>query len=156
MGCQVFLQGIFLTQGSNPRLFCLLHWQVDSLPLALPRKPLLNSEHKHTSAPPQARIQRRCVCQEACVCVCQEAHAHVCVYQKTCAGILPAAPRWIHLSPLQQKWLCPSFLGAHWGLGSYQGESGVLSSSPGQGAGLVQGASPCSGLGPLQILRGNP
>ena len=26
------LQGIFLTQGSNPRLLCLLHWQADSLP----------------------------------------------------------------------------------------------------------------------------
>ena len=27
------LQGIFLTQGSNPSLLCLLHWPVDSLPL---------------------------------------------------------------------------------------------------------------------------
>ena len=27
------LQGIFLTQGSNPHLLCLLHWQADSLPL---------------------------------------------------------------------------------------------------------------------------
>ena len=31
VGCHCLLQGIFLTQGSNP---CLLHWQVDSLPLA--------------------------------------------------------------------------------------------------------------------------
>ena len=30
MGCHFLLQGIFLTQGSNPHL---LHWQVDSLPL---------------------------------------------------------------------------------------------------------------------------
>ena len=30
------LQGIFLTQRLNP---CLLHWQVDSSPLAPPRKP---------------------------------------------------------------------------------------------------------------------
>ena len=30
VGCQFVLQGIFLTQGSNP---CLLHWQADSLPL---------------------------------------------------------------------------------------------------------------------------
>ena len=29
--CHFLLQGIFLTQGSNP---CLLHWQVDSLPLS--------------------------------------------------------------------------------------------------------------------------
>ena len=29
-----FLQGIFPTQGSNPRLLGLLHWQADSLPLS--------------------------------------------------------------------------------------------------------------------------
>ena len=28
----MLLQWIFLTQGSNLRLLCLLHWQVDSLP----------------------------------------------------------------------------------------------------------------------------
>ena len=27
-------EGIFLTQGSNLRLSCLLHWQADSLPLS--------------------------------------------------------------------------------------------------------------------------
>ena len=32
MGCHFLLQGIFLAQGSNLRLFCLLHWQADSLP----------------------------------------------------------------------------------------------------------------------------
>ena len=31
VGCHFPLQGIFLTQGSNP---CLLHWQADSLPLS--------------------------------------------------------------------------------------------------------------------------
>ena len=33
LGCHFLLQGIILTQGSNPCLLCLLHWQVDSLPL---------------------------------------------------------------------------------------------------------------------------
>ena len=33
VGCHAFLQGILLTQGSNPSLFCLLHWQAGSLPL---------------------------------------------------------------------------------------------------------------------------
>ena len=33
VGCYAFLQGIFLTQGSNPSLLHLLHWQMDSLPL---------------------------------------------------------------------------------------------------------------------------
>ena len=36
VGCHALLQGIFLTQGSNPNLLGLLHWQVDSLPLAPP------------------------------------------------------------------------------------------------------------------------
>ena len=39
MSCHFLLQGIFLTQGSNPRL-CLLHWKVGSLPLVPPGKPL--------------------------------------------------------------------------------------------------------------------
>ena len=30
VGCHFFLQGIFLTQGSNPHLLCLLHWQAGS------------------------------------------------------------------------------------------------------------------------------
>ena len=33
MGFHFLLQGIFQTQGSNPHLLCLMHWQVDSLPL---------------------------------------------------------------------------------------------------------------------------
>ena len=32
------LQGIFLTQGLNPHLTYLLHWQAGSSPLAPPRK----------------------------------------------------------------------------------------------------------------------
>ena len=38
VGCHALLQGIFLTQGSNPHLLYLLGWQVCSLPLALPGK----------------------------------------------------------------------------------------------------------------------
>ena len=34
-----YSRGIFLTQGSNPRLLHLQHWQADSLPLAPPGKP---------------------------------------------------------------------------------------------------------------------
>ena len=36
VGYHALLQGIFPTQGSNPRLLRLLHWQVGSLPLAPP------------------------------------------------------------------------------------------------------------------------
>ena len=40
VGCHFLLQGIFLIQGSNPRLLCLLPWQARSLPLAPPGKPV--------------------------------------------------------------------------------------------------------------------
>ena len=36
VGCHVFFQGIFLTQGSNPCLSCLLNWQAGSLLLVPP------------------------------------------------------------------------------------------------------------------------
>ena len=39
VGCHSLLQGIFPTQGLNPRLLCLLNWQVDSLPIVPPGKP---------------------------------------------------------------------------------------------------------------------
>ena len=39
VGCHALLQGIFLTQGSNPHLSDVLHWQADFLPLAPPGKP---------------------------------------------------------------------------------------------------------------------
>ena len=39
VGCLFLLQGIFLAQGSNPHLLCLLHWQADSLSLVPPGKP---------------------------------------------------------------------------------------------------------------------
>ena len=40
VGCHDLLQEISLTQGLNPCLLCLLHWQVGSLPLEPPGKPL--------------------------------------------------------------------------------------------------------------------
>ena len=42
VGCHALLQGIFLSQGSNPQLFCLLHWQAGSLLLAPPGKTKLS------------------------------------------------------------------------------------------------------------------
>ena len=39
IGCHFLLQGIFPTEGLNPCLLHLLHWQVDSLPLVPPAKP---------------------------------------------------------------------------------------------------------------------
>ena len=42
VGCHFLLQGIFLTQGLNLHLLCLLHWQEGSLPL-LPSEKSNNS-----------------------------------------------------------------------------------------------------------------
>ena len=39
VGCHFLPQGIVPTQGWNPRLSCLLLWQVGSLPVAPPEKP---------------------------------------------------------------------------------------------------------------------
>ena len=50
MGCHALLQGIFLTQGSNPCLLCLLHWQAGSLPLTLPEKPHFKTERSLLSS----------------------------------------------------------------------------------------------------------
>ena len=44
-GLPSLLQGIFLTQGSNPNLLSSLHWQVVSLPLVPPVKPNIYLYH---------------------------------------------------------------------------------------------------------------
>ena len=48
--CHTLLQGIFLTQGLNLRLPCLLHWQAGSLPLAPPGKPLAKGNSHQRAA----------------------------------------------------------------------------------------------------------
>ena len=48
VGCHAPLQGIFLTQGSNPCLLNLLHWQAGSLPLTSPGKPSMTPQHHLT------------------------------------------------------------------------------------------------------------
>ena len=39
VSCHALLQGIFLFQGLNPHHLHILHWQVGSFPLSLPKKP---------------------------------------------------------------------------------------------------------------------
>ena len=46
VGCRALLQEIFLTQGSNSPLLCLLHWQVSFSPLAPHGKPVLQSKRR--------------------------------------------------------------------------------------------------------------
>ena len=52
VGCHFLLQGIFLTQRSNPSLLCLLHWQADSLPLRRLGSPFAKQIPIKGEAPP--------------------------------------------------------------------------------------------------------
>ena len=58
VGCHFLLQGIFLTQGSNLRLLCLLHWQVGSLPLASPRNPYTGPQKTKSNPEKKEQIWR--------------------------------------------------------------------------------------------------
>ena len=54
--CHFLLQGVFLTQGSNPGVLCLLHCQADSLPPVTPGKP----EAPHQFPVPVKSFQSSC------------------------------------------------------------------------------------------------
>ena len=98
--CHALLQGIFLTQGRNPCLLSFLHWQVGSLPLVPPGKPVRviirmnlselggGSQDKWSAAAQDGLILtghsklcvlRSCVCVCVCVCVCKSfSFCHLC------------------------------------------------------------------------------
>ena len=61
VGCHFLLQRIFPTQGLNPRLLCLLQWQVSSLPLVPPGKPFpyIVDKKEMLLAPPQAGLLKK-------------------------------------------------------------------------------------------------
>ena len=47
VGCHFFLQGIFPSQGSDPSLLCLLHWQAHSFTTEPPGKPVCHNIYKY-------------------------------------------------------------------------------------------------------------
>ena len=51
VGCHFLLQRVFMTQGSNPSLLNLPHWQVGSLPLAPPGDPHFPIKYSKVSQP---------------------------------------------------------------------------------------------------------
>ena len=57
-GYHVLLQGIFPTQGLNPCLFHLLHWQADSLPLVPPEKPHIPGKSQRNVGQADEQIDR--------------------------------------------------------------------------------------------------
>ena len=52
VGCHALLQGTFLTQGLNPSLLPILHWQVGCLPLAPPGKQNRRDNSQKVKNPP--------------------------------------------------------------------------------------------------------
>ena len=58
VGWHFLLQGIFLTQGLNPHLLSLLHWQANSLPLSPWKAPYFCTPVKQTNK--QKNIQMKC------------------------------------------------------------------------------------------------
>ena len=57
MGCHFLLQGIFPTQGSNPCLLCLLHWQAGSLPGHHLGNPKCQSKGANSITLPPCRVR---------------------------------------------------------------------------------------------------
>ena len=58
-GCHSLLQGISPTQGSNPHLLGLLHWQAGPLPPAPPPWEVSSESYHLTSSPPGSRPHHR-------------------------------------------------------------------------------------------------
>ena len=77
MGCHFFLQGMFLTQGLNPHLWCFLQWQADSLPPHHQGSPMKVSQAKRK----MDREWIRCSHKEKHLCA--ETHLHGCWVLKT-------------------------------------------------------------------------
>ena len=83
VGCPFLLQGIFLTQGSNPHFLCLLRWQVDFLPLTPPGKPSETTElsTKAGSCSGHSWLQKQTHTQAHQLCTRLQGH--------TCGRVIP-------------------------------------------------------------------
>ena len=118
VGCCALLQGIFPTRGSNPRLLCLLSWQVGSLPLVSPRKPNLRVFYSDMYFPSVLKGLARFSClwfpselQPGCCCLSP------CM-TRDCLRLRPplsSSPKTTELLPLglpnEEMMICPSAKG---------------------------------------------
>ena len=84
VGCHFLLQGIFHTQGLNLCFLCLLHSQVDSLPLAPTGRPTFGSEEilsSHTTADTTSLLAIGWVPAAPCLVVSNSATPRTVVHQ---------------------------------------------------------------------------
>ena len=79
-GCHFFLQGVFLTQGWNPWILLLLHWQADSLAPAPPGKHSLRWIVKRKPCERTEEIQQfqRSTQVDGSITLWERSHQHVC------------------------------------------------------------------------------
>ena len=116
-------RGIFPTQGSNPCLLCLLHWQAGSLPLSPPGKPThtirthsrgWTEKHKWNNScyqgpqPWPCRVQTPCTCfcfyQQVSFCWVFARHLLLCsVFYKYYPFNLHNPVRYVPSSPLSKE-----------------------------------------------------
>ena len=83
VGCHFLLQGIFLTQGSNPGLLHLLLWQADSLPLSHQGSPLQGR------ALPESHWSNQAISKSVCSSIHPSTHVSMCSYRQLSFGHLP-------------------------------------------------------------------
>ena len=104
VGCHALLQGIFPSQGSNPCLLHLLHWQAGSLPLAPPEKSTCRQckhiifsqrgggkyTHTHTHTHTHKYIHSfLCVHIYAHTCI-HIHHTYMCAKIRACVIVMPS------------------------------------------------------------------
>ena len=73
---QVLLQGIFLTQGSNPRLLSLLLWKIGSIPL-VPLEKLKSIMHSSKCCYDWRKIQALYLLSTMVPCLCLDSVCHL-------------------------------------------------------------------------------
>ena len=88
VGCHALLQGIFLTQGSNPRLLKLLHWQASFLSLVLHGKlHVLISNNMH-DIKHHLKYLSRIKLLLIHICLNSKVHTHVSRSMQICIYVL--------------------------------------------------------------------
>ena len=120
VGCHTFLQGIFLTQGSNPQL---LHWQAGSLPLAPPGKSNQQTSLHSTKSAEVSLVIPQMLSRFSCVRLCATTYtaAHQAPLslgfsrQEPWSGLpFPSPMHACMLSCFSRVWLCATpWTGAH-------------------------------------------
>ena len=94
VGCHALLQGIFLTQGSNPYLLCLLPWPVGSLALAPPGKPLYQLMYTLNSLSVSSQQKLKITTPDLVIFL----NSHADVLRQTRACI---TSDWMHIQPAE-------------------------------------------------------